>query len=550
VSTVLSETSGPAGRRIASLSGRRSSPLGRIATALSAVLRGAGARPAAGQRLPVGAVALPSVLPGASVAASRRVGGAPRRRRSRVGGSPAALSAVLSCASALRARGQILVVALSVALVALGPAPETVAAVAGCPAFPHDHILNARVDALPVHPRSADYIASIGSTVGLFADFGSGLYEGAPIGIPFTTVPGTQPRVPVSFEVADESDPGPYPVPSDAPIEGGPASTGDRHVLVVDRDNCLLYELFAAVPQSDGSWTAYSGAVFDLRSHALRRAGDTSADAAGLPILAALARFEEVQAGGIHHALRFTARTTQRAFVWPARHFASSNTSPAVPPMGQRFRLKASVDISGFPPQARIILQALKTYGLILADNGSNWFINGVPDEGWDNDDLRTLRQIKGSDFEAVDVSGLTIHPESGQANLVTTSVNQLGFRSGQTFRLTVGVHNPGSPAAVDFFLGLLFPDGDTIAFVTSDGVHQGRGSDPSTFRPIATNISLATSFAVRLSDFLVHTWTGTEAPGRYLAFLAAVVPGSLADGSLDPGDLVGASVAAFDYAP
>jgi hypothetical protein len=286
--------------------------------------------------------------------------------------------------------------------------------IAGCPTLPADNIWNARVDQLPVHPLSASYLSSIGPSVGLHPDFGT-VWDGAPNGIPFITVPGTQPRVDVSFDYADESDPGPYPIPANAPIEGGPNGSGDRHVLVVDRDACVLYELFDAHPQADGSWTAGSGAVFPLRSNTLRPRGWTSADAAGLPILAGLVRYDEVSSGSIAHALRFTAAMTQRAFVWPARHYASSNTSTSVPPMGTRVRLKASVDISRFSPANQVILKALKTYGMILADNGSNLFISGAPDSRWNDDDLGNLRQIVGANLEVVDVSSLQLDPDSGQ---------------------------------------------------------------------------------------------------------------------------------------
>jgi hypothetical protein len=273
------------------------------------------------------------------------------------------------------------------------------------------------VDTLPVHPLSDSYINSIGPDVGLHPDFGAGLWEGGPIGIPFTAVPGDQPLVNVTFDYADESDPGPYPVPSDAPIEGGPDSDGDRHILIVDRDHCKLYELYAAYPQSDGSWIAGSGAIYDLNSNALRPATWTSADAAGLPILPGLVRYDEVAAGEINHAIRFTAEETQRLFVWPARHYASDITDSSVPPMGGRFRLKASFDVSPYPRDVQVILNAMKTYGLILADNGSDWFIGGVPDERWDNDMLvGALREINGSNFEAVDASGLMIDPHSGEA--------------------------------------------------------------------------------------------------------------------------------------
>jgi hypothetical protein len=262
---------------------------------------------------------------------------------------------------------------------------------------------------------SASYIASIGTSVGVHPDFGT-VWDGAPNGIPFVVVPGTQPRVPVSFTYADESDPGPYPIPTTAPIEGGPNGSGDRHVLVVDRTACTLYELFSAYPRADGSWTAGSGAVYPLNSNALRPTGWTSADAAGLPILPGLVRYDEVAAGRIAHALRFTAAVTQRAYVWPARHFASSNTSTAVPPMGTRVRLKASVNISSFSPANQVILQALKTYGMFLADNGSNWFVSGAPDSRWNDSDLSSLRQIVGSNFEVVDESSLMVSPDSGQA--------------------------------------------------------------------------------------------------------------------------------------
>jgi hypothetical protein len=288
-------------------------------------------------------------------------------------------------------------------------------AVAGCSVFPADNIWNARVDGLPVDAHSAEYVSTIGNTTGLHPDFGSGTWDGGPIGIPYVVVPGGQPLVSVSFGYADESDPGPYPIPPDAPIEGGAASAGDRHVLIVDRDRCRLYELFDAYRQADGSWRAGSGAVFDLRSDALRPATWTSADAAGLPILPGLVRYDEVGAGAVRHAIRFTASRTRRAFVWPARHYASSSTDPTRPPMGQRFRLKSSFDVSRFPPRLQVILNALKLYGLILADNGSDWYISGAPDERWDNDELHMLNQIHGSDFEAVDVSSLIVDPDSGQ---------------------------------------------------------------------------------------------------------------------------------------
>lgn len=294
----------------------------------------------------------------------------------------------------------------------------------GCPIFPNDNIWNTRIHRLPVHSRSADYVKSIGADKPLKADFGSGLYEDAPIGIPYVVVPGNQPMVPIRFApfgdeteaYADESDAGPYPVPADAPIEGGLNGTGDRHVIVVQQQRCTLYELYKAAPNPDRSWNAVSSARFDLKSNKLRPDGWTSADAAGLPVFPGLVRYEEVAAGEIRHALRFTAPRTSRAYVWPARHFASRSNDPALPPMGQRFRLKTNVDVSRFSPAVQVILRALQTYGMILADNGSPWFVSGSPHDAWDNDALHAeLRQIKGSDFEAVDVSSLRSNPDSGQ---------------------------------------------------------------------------------------------------------------------------------------
>jgi hypothetical protein len=224
--------------------------------------------------------------------------------------------------------------------------------------------------------------------------------------------------VTVTFDYDDESDHALYPIPLNAPIEGGPNSDGDRHVLVLERDNCILYELFYAHPQPDGSWHAGSGAIFDLKSNALRPETWTSADAAGLPILPGLARYDEVSTGAIGHAMRFTAPQTRREYVWPARHYASDLTGSQYPPMGQRFRLKSDYDISGFSPETRVILQALKKYGMFLADNGSAWFISGVPDERWDNDVLHELHWVTGAAFEAVDESSLMVGWDSGQALL------------------------------------------------------------------------------------------------------------------------------------
>jgi len=285
--------------------------------------------------------------------------------------------------------------------------------IGSCPVFPANNIWNARVDTLPVHPMSTAYVNTIGATSASHADFGSGLWQGEPIGIPFITVPGSQPKVGVTFEYAAESDPGPYPIPPNVPIEGGSNSTGDRHVIVIDQTNCILYELSGAYPQSDGSWTAWAGAIFNLNSNTLRPASWTSTDAAGLPIFPGLARYDEVAAGAINHALRFTAPQTQGAFVWPGRHQASSITNTNYPPMGQRFRLKSSFDISTFSPQTQVVLRALQQYGMFLADNGSAWYVSGAPDDRWDNNQLHEMGQLRGTDFEAVDESSLMVDPNS-----------------------------------------------------------------------------------------------------------------------------------------
>jgi len=278
------------------------------------------------------------------------------------------------------------------------PLPEA----PGCPIFPANNVWNQPVDTLPVAANSSKIIASIGLDVGLHPDFGSGLWNGSPIGIPYTVVSGDQPKVPVPFQYASESDPGPYPIPDDVKIEGG----SDRHALLVDKDNCSLYELFA-LRFKNGGWKAGSGAIWSLKSNKLRPAGWTSADAAGLQILPGLARYGEVAAGVIDHALRFTVERTRNKYIYPARHEASDLTSKSLPPMGLRVRLKAGFKTSGFPPQARVVLEALKQYGMMVADNGSNWYISGVPDSRWDNDDLHTLGRVTGKDFEVVDTSKL-----------------------------------------------------------------------------------------------------------------------------------------------
>jgi hypothetical protein len=282
-------------------------------------------------------------------------------------------------------------------IVARTRAAGTGGSIAGCPVFPADNAWNRDISQDPVDPHSDAYVAALPGN--LHPDFGSGRY--GDYGIPFAVVPRDQPLAPIRFTAyGDESDTGPYPVPLDARVEGG----SDRHVLVVQQGTCKLFELFGAQRSGQG-WNADSGAVFDLRSNRLRPAGWTSADAAGLPIFPGLAR-----PGAIHHALRFTVHRTQRAYVDPARHFASNDTNPDLPPMGLRFRLRSGYDISGFHGQALTILRALRTYGMFVADNGSNWYISGAPNPRWSDDQLHQLNRLHGSDFEVVDTSSLP-HP-------------------------------------------------------------------------------------------------------------------------------------------
>jgi hypothetical protein len=288
----------------------------------------------------------------------------------------------------------VVLVTVSATPVGARPLPEAPA----CPLFPPAFPTNQRVDALPVARDSDAIVRSIGRADPVHADFGSGRWEGHPIGIPYDVVSRASPRARVAFDYADESDRGPYPIPRTVHIEGG----SDRHALLVDRGACRLYELFALRRRARG-WAAGSGAIWNLRSTRLRPKGWTSADAAGLPILPLLARHDEVRRGRIDHALRVTVQRTRSAFTSPARHEASDDADPSLPRMGERLRLKERVRIGSFPRQARVVLRAMREYGLIVADNGSDWFVSGVPDPGWDNDQLHALGRITGRDFEVVD---------------------------------------------------------------------------------------------------------------------------------------------------
>jgi hypothetical protein len=285
-------------------------------------------------------------------------------------------------------------------------AATTAAGASGCPVFPADNVWNASVRSLPLASDSANFIQSMGPDAGVHADFGPRA------GYEFAVVKDDIPPANVMLtDYAGESDPGPYRIPDNAPLEAG----SDHHVLTIDEFHCQLYELFGAQHQGPGSWTAASGAIFDLRSNKMRHADWTSADAAGLPVLPGLVRYDEVKAGRIGHALRFTTPSTRNVYVWPARHKASNKTDPALPPMGQRFRLRASFDLTSFSPEARVILAALQEYGMFLADNGSKWFLSGAMDSRWPSEIVEELRQVHGSDFEAVDSSPMMVDPDSAQ---------------------------------------------------------------------------------------------------------------------------------------
>jgi hypothetical protein len=270
--------------------------------------------------------------------------------------------------------------------------------------LPDDSLWNRDISKDPVDPNSAALLASIGVGKPLHPDFGT-TYEGHPNGIPYVVVDSKTPKIDVKWtDYPDESDKGPYPIPPNAPIEGGPKSDGDRHVLVLDRDTFKLYELWRAFPSDDGkAWKASNGAIWDLKTGAPRPAGWTSADAAGLPIFPGLVRYDEVvEQKAVRHAFRFTIQHSRRAYVPPATHFASHSSSPNLPPMGMRVRLRADFDTSNLPPQAKVIAETLKTYGMILADNGSDWYLSGAPNDKWDDDDLGALRHIHGKDFEVI----------------------------------------------------------------------------------------------------------------------------------------------------
>src|SRR6185369_14650746 len=299
-----------------------------------------------------------------------------------------------------------------------------------------------------VDPNSTAIINYIGSSIGLHADFGSGLYNGSNIGIPYVIVDGTQPGVNITAQYSDESDPGPMPVPANAPIEGYPnPGSGDRHVLVLDSANCFLYELYSSYPNADGSWNVGSAAVWDLLSNEQRPWTWTSADAAGLPIFQGLIRYDEVAAGQIQHAIRFTLQNSRAAFVPPASHWAANTSDANAAPMGMRMRLKASFDVSGYSTANKVILTAMKKYGMIMADNGSSMYISGAPDDRWDNDDLHDLGSLKASDFEVVQMNPIYTAsnvPHGSAPTIASFTASSASISAGQSVTLNWSVSNAG----------------------------------------------------------------------------------------------------------
>src|SRR5947208_12859794 len=412
-----------------------------------------------------------------------------------------------------------LITVLAAAVLGIVPAAAAPPPSTTCSVFPSNNIWNTDISKLPVHARSTQWLASMAaSTTKLHPDFG-----GPPYGFPYNVVGNAHPTVTVSFQYASESDAGPYPVGADTLIENG----SDRHALLVNKDTCTLYELFD-LAGSGSSWTAGSGAIFPLGSNALRPLTWTSADAAGLPLFPGLVRWDEVQAGAITHAIRFTAQRTDRSFLWPARHQAGTAADASLPPMGARFRLKSSYDTSLFSSQAKVILRAMQHYGLILADNGSNWFFSGTEDANWPDSLLSELKTIPASQFEAVDESSLMADPNSAA---VSTGCGNAKASSGPaptapspTFYFAEGFTGPGfieclslfapntiGTAQVDYYLG---GGGHLVQLVSlqaghaaSVNVNQAVGPDQA----VSAKVTLpGPGIAERTLHFTFNGWHGS----------------------------------------
>ena len=342
--------------------------------------------------------------------------------------------------------------------------------------FHADNAWNLDISNATVDPNSDAIITFIGANTPMHPDFGAGLYQGSTIGIPYVVGSGSL-FVNIQFNAyGSESDPGPMPIPHNAPIEGYPhPGNGDRHVLVLDRDNCWLYELYHSYPKKDGSWKADSAAVWDLLNDEQRPFTWTSADAAGLPIFPGLARHDEVASGQIQHALRFTLQYSRQAFTPPASHWAPNSTNSLAAPMGMRLRLKASYDISSFPPQAKVILSALKQYGMIMADNGSSMYLSGDPDSRWDNDDLGSLKQVPASAFEV-----LLMDPIYTPSNLPQGKAPQI-----TSFTAIPPISHAGQPVVLNWTAN------GASYFIVSPQVGAVRGNTVTVYPTVTTTYTL-----------------------------------------------------------
>jgi hypothetical protein len=412
-------------------------------------------------------------------------------------------------------RRTVLALACTAILAALA-APGGAAPVAPstCTLFPADNAWRADVRALPVHAQSEAWLAAMGGKERrLHPDFGPAGPGEQPYGIPYQVVDGSTPRVEVDFDYADESDRGPYPLTAGTPIEGG----SDRHALIVDRDSCTLYELFA-VDWNGGHPTAGSGAIWDLNSNALRTAGWTSADAAGLPILPGLVRRDEVLTGEIDHAIRITASRTHESYLWPARHEAG-RSDPSLPPMGARFRLRAGFDISMFRPDTQVVLRAMQRYGVILADNGSNWYFTGASEEGWETDMLDELKSIQAGAFEGVDASGLMVHPDSGQVRGAPAPPTTAPVTSPPTTRPAPTTTSP--PATPTTAAPTTTT---TVAVTTTTAAEAATTTAPST----STTAPSTSTTGPRTGERAAGARSGGGSGGRTALLLTAIVAAAL----------------------
>ena len=385
------------------------------------------------------------------------------------------------------------------------------------PVFPSDHALNMPINELPVHSNSANFVAGIGANTAFHPDFGTSWNDEGTlrqIGIPYNVVGEGQPMVPIAFVLyADESDPGPWPIPQNPYIETvfdwRDTDPGDRHMLIIDSSNHILYETGNVFGNANGtSWEGGCGALFDLQSNELRPATWTSADAAGLPVFPLLIRYDEVEralATGdeIPHAIRFTVASTQRAFIWPARHYASSSTDPNRPPMGLRFRLKADFDLSAFSPRMQVILRTFKKYGIIVADNGSNWYFQGTHDVRWDDDEINSLKNLHGRDFEAVDISPWINRPGFDPNSAAVPEGSTTGIYESPDHHITPNMmlfQNHPNPFSASTFISFVIPEREKICIK----IYTALGAE------LATLLN-----EEKAAGYYTMQWNGCDAAGK-----------------------------------